>query len=153
TRQYVRLAVALGERDPDSLDFYAGPVDAVADVQREPPPLTTIKQDAGALSRRLASESFESAEAGRVHALAADLAAMIARVDLLKGTRLPFDKESAVFFGVVPAPVDERGLAEIRARIDGIVGPGGRLVDRYTAFAARFIVPADRLPDVMRAAL
>ncbi len=45
-RQYVRLAVALGERDPDSLDFYAGPADAVADMRRNPPPLTAIKRDA-----------------------------------------------------------------------------------------------------------
>jgi plasmid stability protein len=29
-REYVRLAVALGERDPDSLDFYAGPEGAAA---------------------------------------------------------------------------------------------------------------------------
>jgi hypothetical protein len=145
--------VALGERDPDSLDFYAGPVAAVADLRRQPPPLPAIKQEAGVLARRLASESFEPAEAGRAHALAADLAAMIARVDLLAGTRLSYDKESAVFFGVVLAPVDEHGLAEIRARIGGLVGPGKRLVDRYAAFAARFIVPADRLPDVMRAAL
>ena len=48
-RQYVRLAVALGERDPDSLDFYAGPADAVADVRRSPPTLTAIRRDAEAL--------------------------------------------------------------------------------------------------------
>lgn len=152
-REYVRLAVALGERDPDSLDFYAGPEGAVADVRRKPPPLTAIKQDASVLAHRLDAESFAPTEAGRVRALSADLTAMIARVDLLTGTRLSYDKESAVFFGVVPAPVDERGLAAIRSQIGEIVGPGGRLVDRYTAFAARFIVPADRLPDVMRAAL
>ncbi len=94
----MRLAVALGERDPDSLDFYAGPEDAIADVRRNPPPLTAIKQDAGVLSRRLASERFEPAGAGRARALVADLAAMMARVDLLTGTRLSFDKESHVFF-------------------------------------------------------
>jgi len=149
----VRLAVALGERDPDSLDFYAGPEDAVADVRRNPPPLTAIKQEAGVLSRRLASEPFEPAGAGRARALVADLAAMMARVDLLTGTRLSFDKESHVFFGVVPAPVDEGRLAAIRSRVGEIVRSGGRLVDRYTAFAARFIVRGDRLPDVMRAAL
>jgi hypothetical protein len=152
-RQYVRLAVALGERDPDSLDFYAGPVDAVADLRRDPPPLTAIKQDAGALARRVASEPFESADAERARALVADLAAIVTRVELLTGTRLSYDKESQAFFGVVPAPVDERRLAEIRTRIGALVGPGSRLVDRYAAFAARFIVPGDRLPDLMRAAL
>ena len=51
-RRYVRLAVALGERDPDSLDFYAGPAGFVADVRRNPPPLPAIKRDAGGLSAR-----------------------------------------------------------------------------------------------------
>ena len=49
----MRLAVALGERDPDALDFYAGPADAVADVRRDPPTLTAIKREAEALSARL----------------------------------------------------------------------------------------------------
>jgi hypothetical protein len=152
-RQYVRLAVALGERDADSMDFYAGPDDAVADVRRNPPTLAAIEVEARELTKRLSDETFASADVPRARALAADLAAIIARADLLTGTRLSFDKESAVFFGAVPAPVDEHRLADIRSRIGELVGPGGRLVDRYAAFASRFIVPGDRLPGVMRAAL
>src|SRR5260370_18682674 len=40
--EYVVLAVALGERDPDALDFYYGPKERVAEVPRSPhqPPLT-----------------------------------------------------------------------------------------------------------------
>ena len=52
-RQYVRLAVALGERDPDALDFYAGPADAVADVRRDPPTLTAIRREAEMLVRQV----------------------------------------------------------------------------------------------------
>jgi hypothetical protein len=152
-RQYVRLAVALGERDPDSLDFYAGPAEAVADVRRDPPSLPTIGREARALAARLSAERFDPAAGPRVRALLADAGAMAARVDLLTGTRLPYDKESAVFFGVGPAAIDERRLAGIRSKIADMVGHGERLVDRYAAFAARFTVPADRLPDVMRAAL
>jgi hypothetical protein len=152
-RRYVRLAVALGERDPDSLDFYAGPDEAVADVRRNPPPLSAIKLEARELAVRLSAERFAPAEANRALALSADLAAVIARVDLLTGTRLPFDRESEVFFGLVPPPTDEGRLAEIRSRIADLVGHGGRLVDRYTAFASRFIVPPDRLADVMRGAV
>lgn len=152
-RRYVRLAVALGERDPDSLDFYAGPEGAVGDVRRDPPPLPAIKLEARELARRLSADTFGPAEAIRAHALSADLAAIAARVDLLTGTRLPFDRESAVFFGLVPPPADEARLTQIRSRIADLVGHGGRLVDRYTAFAARFTVPPDRLANVMRAAI
>src|SRR4051812_34792659 len=45
-RQYVRLAVALGERDLDSLDFSSGPADLAADIRRNPPPLEAIRHDA-----------------------------------------------------------------------------------------------------------
>jgi hypothetical protein len=78
---------------------------------------------------------------------------MIARVDLLTGTRLPYDKESTAFFGVTPEPSDEARLAAIRSQIAAIVGSGAPLVDRYTSFASRFIVPTERLSDVMHAAL
>ena len=152
-RQYVRLAVALGERDPDSLDFYAGPDEEVADVRKNPPPLAAIQRDAEALAARLAREPIGSADVPRVRALTADLHAIVARVDLLTGTKRPFDRESLAFFGVVPAPIDDRRLEPVRSAIAGQVGGRGRLVDRYVAFAGRFVVPGERLPAVMQAAI
>jgi hypothetical protein len=153
-RQYVRLGVALGERDPDSLDFYAGPADLVADLRRNPPPLVEIRRDAAALNARLSRETHaDSAGADRARALRADLTALAARVDLLTGTRLPYEQESRVFFGLAPGPLDERRLSDVRSQIAEIVGDGGRLVDRYAAFAARFTIPGDRLPAVMSTAV
>ena len=150
-RRYVRLAVALGERDPDSLDYYAGPAGLVADVRRNPPPLPAIRREADALSVDVSR--LASSDAGRVKALVADLAAIAARVDLLTGTRQPYDAESVAFFGVAPGPIDEQALAGIRSRIADIVGRDGRLADRYAAFAGRFTIPPDRLPGVISAAV
>jgi hypothetical protein len=150
-RRYVRLAVALGERDPDSLDFYAGPAGFVADVRRNPPPLPAIKREADGLSVEVSQSA--ATDASRVNALVADLAAIAARVDLLTGTRQPYDVESAAFFGVAPDPIDDQALARIRSQIADIVGRDGRLADRYSAFAARFTIPPDRLPTVVRAAV
>jgi hypothetical protein len=149
----VRLAVALGERDPDSLDFYAGPADAVADLRRAPPPLTAIKRDAEALSARLRTTGVDPVERARAANLVRDLAAIGARVDLLTGVRQRYDQESVSFFGIAPGPLDERRLDPIRLRIAAMVGRGGRLVDRYAAFAARFTIPPERLQPVMEAAL
>jgi hypothetical protein len=154
-RRYVRLAVALGERDPDSLDFYAGPADLVEDVRRDPPTLATIRADASALAGRLAAEqhAVDPVEQRRVGVIVQGLASIVARVDLLTGTRLPYDRESLAFFGAAPDPIDERRIEAIRTEIAAGVGGSGRLVDRYAAFAARFMVPADRLRAVMEAAL
>jgi hypothetical protein len=162
-RQYVRLAVALGERDPDALDFYAGPADAVADVRRDPPTLTAIRREAEMLARRVREDpAYEGSRRAppddraldaRVKSLVADLTAIIARVDLLTGTRRPYDQESVGFFGMAPAPIEAPRLDAIRSQIADIVGHGGRLVDRYVAFAARFTIPPDRLAAVVDAAL
>ena len=162
-RQYVRLAVALGERDPDALDFYAGPADAVADVRRDPPALTAIRREAEMLARQVrngpADEGsrrappYEVVLDARVKNLVADLTAIIARVDLLTGTRRPYDQESVGFFGMAPAPLEEPRFDAIRSQIADIVGRRGRLVDRYVGFAARFTIPPDRLAAVVDAAL
>ena len=162
----MRLAVALGERDPDSLDFYAGPPDLVADLRRNPPPLAEIRRGAAALTARFssatrsASRSGErsqmaggSADADRARALGVNLAALAARVDFLTGARLPFDQEGRAFFGLAPGALDERRLSDVRSRVAEIVVGGGRLVDRYAAFAARFTIPGDRLPAVMSTAV
>jgi hypothetical protein len=153
-RQYVRLAVALGERDPDSLDFYAGPADAVADIRRSPPPLAAIKREAEGLTARIrARRDSDPAGSMRAAALVRDLAAIAARIDLLTGVRLRYDQESVSFFGIAPGPIDEGGLDAIRSRIAVLAGGRGRLVDRYAAFAARFTIPPERLQAVMTTAL
>jgi hypothetical protein len=154
-RRYVQLAVAVGEHDPDSLDFYAGPADLVASERRNLPPMLAIKQQVAALSARLSAwTAGDAAEAARVRALAGAVGELKARVDLLTGTRLSFDNESRLFFGVAPAPLDAGHLADLRSRVARIVGPGaGRLVERYAAFAARFTIPPDRLHSVMAASL
>jgi hypothetical protein len=153
-RQYVRLAVALGERDSDSLDFYAGAVDAVADIRRSPPPLSAIAHDAEGLSAAIRDrQDPDPIERERVGALVRDLAAIVARVNLLNGARPRYDQESLQFFGIAPPAADASRLAAIRTEIATRVGGEGRLVDRYAAFASRFTIPADRLEPVMAAAL
>jgi hypothetical protein len=153
-RRFVRLAVALGERDPDSIDFYAGPAELVADVRRNPPPLVAIGRDAATLAEALKTQARSSeAISVRIRTMLNDLAAIEARVDLLTGTRLPYRTESRLFFGLAPEPVDGGRMTEIRSRVADLVGHGGRLVDRVTAFSKRFLVARDLLPSVLDAAL
>ena len=154
-RRFVRLAVALGERDTDSLDFYAGPAELVADDKRNPPPLAAIKRDAAILSADLSSESSGSyaTDSDRLRTMLADLAAIQARIDLLTGARLPYRTESIRFFGVAPEPIDSRRMEETRSSVAALVGRGGRLVDRFAAFSKRFMVARERLSSVLDAAL
>jgi hypothetical protein len=153
SREYVRLAVALGARDPDSLDFYAGPADLVADARAHPPALAAIARSADAAIGRLQRHDAADRRARRQHLLR-ELAALEARVELLLGSRPPFDVESTALFGATPGAFDDARFAATRSRIAALVPPSpGRLVDRLAAYDTRFAVPADRVPIVFARAL
>jgi hypothetical protein len=152
---YTRIAVALGERDPDSIDYYYGPAEWVKDIRENPPSLIQIRRSALALIAELRDKPV-TPPGGEVQRqfLIGQLRAIASRVDLLLGAHLTFDQETEAMFGVqVPPRYDQRRLAHIRSRIDALLpGPGG-LAERYSSFDQRFIVPHDRLPAVMDRAL
>ncbi len=151
-RTFVRLAVALGEHDPDSLDFFAGSADVAASVRQRLPALAEIRDQAAASAERVAARR-DAATAARRARLAENLRAIAARVDVLRGARPRYAKEVEMLFGVRLVGADPRRLAALRARIADLLPGDGRLADRYSAFAAQFIVPADRLSAVMQAAV
>jgi len=146
-RQYVRLAVALGERDPDALDYYTGPEDQVAGIRRTPPKVEQIKQSADQLIVLLESlHALPGGESERKHFLLGQLHAIAARADLLARIRLSqptpdFDRESQAFFGVRVTPVPAARMAAVREELAKQLGGGGMLVDRYAAFEQGFLFP------------
>jgi hypothetical protein len=155
-RRYVRLAVALGERDSDSIDYYYGPPEWVADIRRNPPPLREIKRLASALAEELSKASLRrtSEEQRRRGYLLAQLRAIECRVDFLAGTRFTFDQESACVFGVkVPATFDHEKLTRIRHEIARLLGGENNLTERYAAFDEKHLIPPKRVPAVMARAI
>src|SRR6185437_2567147 len=52
-REYVRLAVALGERDHDSIDYYVGPPSWIEGVHEHPETFGQIRASTLELTRRL----------------------------------------------------------------------------------------------------
>jgi hypothetical protein len=152
---YTRIAVALGERDPDSIDYYYGPAEWVADIRENPPSLAQIRRSALALIAELRDKPATPAggEAQRQF-LIGQLHAIASRVDLLLGAHLTFDQETEAMFGVqVPPRYDQRRLAHIRSQIDALLPGRGGLAERYSSFDQRFIVPPDRLSAIMDRAL
>ncbi len=147
-REYIRLAVALGERDPDSIDFYYGPPEWVYDVRKNPPRLDQIRDSAAKLAGEL-----ESIPRLRSRRLARQLRAIAERADELLGVRRSFDERTQIYFGVIaPAPPAER-FEEDRAQLEKLLPGKGSLAERYGAFDRQFLIPADRLPAVMARAL
>jgi hypothetical protein len=152
--RYVRIVLALGDRDPDSLDFYAGPPDWQAQAHAGNQPLGDIKRSASVLLARIADERSPTPEHdARRHFLMRQLRAVVARIDLLSGRRLSFDEESRLLFGADSAAGDRVPVEGPRADLDRLL-PAGRSLDRrYAAFDRRFVIPRDHLPDVMARAI
>lgn len=154
-REYVRLAVALGERDPDSIDFYTGPAAPVSDIRKSPPTWKQIGDSARQLTAKIrAQHCDEQQEALRCNYLAAQLHAVAARAALLIGERTSFDQESMDLFGVeAPQNLDDAKITKIRTELQQLLGSGSDLAERYGRYNARFLIPPAKLPAVMAAAL
>lgn len=146
--QYLKLAVSLGEHDPDFLDFYAGPK-PLAQTGRQPlPSLEQIEQNANLLQAQLPHSGLG---AERIAFLSQQLHAMKQRVRQLRGATTGFDEESRGYFGVI-APPDTNAAqrAKVRSEIAALIGPGAKA---YSAYEAAFAVPVKQVPAVFETAL
>src|SRR6185437_5652875 len=94
-RQYVRLAVALGERDHDSIDYYVGPPNWIEGIHEHPQTFAQIRASASELLSQLQSSAVLTAgdEARRRGYLIVQLKALVGRVDVLAGKSTSFDAE------------------------------------------------------------
>ncbi len=154
-REYVRLAVALGQRDADSLDYYAGPESAVRETLEQPPALRAIREAAVGLQERVRQEQPMAAQDEvRRTFLLQQIESIVSRVDVLLGVPRSFDEETRASFGVVvPASYDRDEIQVVQRELQQLLPGKGNLADRYQAFDGRFIIPAKLVPAVMARAI
>jgi hypothetical protein len=147
-REYVRLAVALGERDPDSIDFYYGPPEWVVDIRKSVPRLEDIRRSALKLEEQLKSNRDE-----RSVRLASQVRAVATRAGELLGSKKTFEQEALDYFGLTIPEFDPGRMNPTRTQLDRLLAGSGPLAARYAAFDEKFLVPSDRLPAVMARAI
>ncbi|MBI3493758.1 MAG: hypothetical protein HY047_18575 [Acidobacteria bacterium] len=152
-REYVQLVVALGARDPDSLDYTYAPREWMADNASNPPALPEIRARALASADRLDHVASAAPDAERWRHLIGQLRAVAARAELLLGRRLRFAEESRALFGVTAPRPDEAMVASTQAALARLLPGSGPLVERYEAFERRHVVPPDRVRAVFERAL
>ncbi len=153
-RDYVRMTLELGEREPGYVDAYYGPPEWAAAAKAAPRTVPELGAAAAELSRRLAAlRPAATADARRRAFLQAQLTAARTRVRMMSGEKLPFAEEAEGLFGVRP---ELRPLAAYDARLRELerLLPGpGPLNERVDAFQGRFTIPQDRLDPVFRRAI
>lgn len=147
--RYVQLVVEVGEHDLDSLDFDLRPV---RDKQIETPgSYAELYVSATALRTQLRRIQ---GDADRRTMLLGQVDALVLRLEQLQGKNRSFDDESHVMFGVVMPQDSHAALRKaIRTKLSTLLGHPVDEAAALSKYETQFIVPADRVPVVMRTAL
>jgi hypothetical protein len=155
-RDYVKLQLAVGEKEEGYIDAYYGPAEWQAEARMKPAALPELAARAGVLAVRLRSlgdARLDPMERRRRDFLLAQLKAASTRLRMMGGEKLAFADEAEGLFGVRPELKPLSAYDPLLARVERLVPGTGPLADRVDAFQERFTIPRDRLEPVMRAAI
>lgn len=155
-RDYVKLQLAIGEKEEGYIDAYYGPPEWQAEAKTVAATPAALTQRAAVLTVRLKSIAdgrLDPMERRRRDFLLAQLKAASTRLAMSQGAKFAFADEAERLFGVRPDLKPLTAYDPILARIERLVPGKGPLSDRVDAFQERFTIPADRLDRVMRAAI
>jgi hypothetical protein len=152
---YLRLSLAMGPHDQNYVDAYYGPKALQDEATKAALTVDQIKAQAQALQAELASQPVPKGEmdALRLRFLQKQTIAMLARIDVVQGRKLPFDQEAKLLYDVDPPHYERAHFEAILKQIDALLPGEGSTVDRVAAFRNQFIIPKDKLEPVFRAAI
>jgi len=144
---YLLLALRLDQHIPGLVDGFFGPAElkARADIEELPPPGRLVDDAANLLERITA----EVPEPDRVDWLTAQVIALRTHAEALAGHRLPYLEHVERCFAWSPVRRDEAVFDAAAAAIDALLPGPAPLADRLAAWDDQFVVPPDRLIDVM----
>ena len=152
--KYVRLVLAIGEHDANMVDAYYGPPQWREDARTQARSLQELDSDAGRLAEELAKAATpDDLSVLRHRALSEQLASIRARLEILRGAKMSFDKEARRIYGVAPPRHDDAFYRAIHRELDAVVPGAGPLRERMDVFKKKFIVPRDRIRSVLDPAL
>jgi hypothetical protein len=152
-REYVRLQLAIGEKEEGYIDAYYGPEELRAEGKAiaAAEGLPQLAARVVALSGRIAG--LQAVEPRRARFLLAQLTAAKTRLRMLGGEKLSFADEAEGLFGVRPQLRPLADFDPVLARIEQLVPGAGPLSQRVDAFQDRFTIPRERLQPVFDAAI
>lgn len=156
-RDYVRLQMAIGQKEPGYIDAYYGPAELEAEGKA-----IAAAEDVAALRRRTdglavrvstLARTSTGENARRARFLQAHLTAAQTRLRMLGGEKLSFDEEALGLFAVRPQLKPLVAYDATLAQLQALVPGQGDLADRVDAFQERFTIDRGRLDPVIRAAI
>ena len=154
--QYVKLSLAIGEKEDGYIDAFYGPAEWQAQAKATPRELPSLQAEVASLAlavKRIKPGWLVADEQRRRAFLLAQLKAAETRLRMMSGEKLSFEDEAEGLFGVRPVLKPLSSYDPVLKEIEALVPGEGPLWQRVDAFNDRFIIPADRLKPVMDAAI
>src|SRR5947199_6177812 len=156
--RYAHLVLALGQHDPDYVDAFYGPTEWKTQAEKEKKSLDAIGAEAAELSATLA-KTPDAATSGdemlklRLEYLQKQIAALAARVRMLKGEKLKFDDESRALYDAVAPTYPDSHFDQILAQLEAKIPGKGPLWERYENWRKPFLIPKEKLDTVFQLAI
>jgi hypothetical protein len=141
--RYLRLAFRVGKHEPELVENYYGPPDAVAAVEAEVPlEPARLVDEARSLLDDLERSDLEARQSAWIAGQTRALLTIARRLD---GERFSYSDEVEGTFGIRPYWHDESEFERAHALLDEAL-PGSRDVRaRYVRWFEQTVVPSDRL--------
>ena len=154
---YVKLILAMGQRDPGYVDAYYGPESWQTEAAANKKSLAQIAHESAELRAQLVAlpRPSETMDALRLEYLTKQLSAFESRVEILGGKHMTFDEESkALYDAVAPTFPDEYFAQKLDAVASILHVPNdSHLTEHYAAWRKAFIVPKEKVDAVFQLAI
>ncbi|TQV71026.1 hypothetical protein FLL45_22125 [Aliikangiella marina] len=154
-KQYVQLALALGEHDPNYVDAYYGP-----DAWREHAKQKAIDLKSIVIAAKNVQDVVKQHTSDdemiqlRIAYLDAQLTALSSKALMLLGSaKFDFDQQSQALYGTQAPQNDLKSYREVLSKLDKLLPGDGSLSRRVEKFKSQFVIPRDKLKTVFDVAI
>jgi hypothetical protein len=158
---YVKLVLNAGRQDPDFVDAYYGPEEWIpakdTSVIGDSAVIQNLYSDTDELLdslENLRNERASDIQVLRYKYLYKQLLAVKTKLFMLAGGKLSFDEETKALYDAEAPHFSNEHFQNILDQLDKILpGNGNDIEKRLEEFKKQFIIPKDRLSDVLNAAI
>lgn len=154
--RYVVLALSMGHHDPAYVDAYYGPDSLKTQADADSLSLDAIRVSADSLIGILGDSVptyTDSLVTMRHRYLRTQLRSMVARAQMLEGTKLTFDQEAKALYDATPPHLSDAHFDSLLNALDTLVPGQGPLAARYQAFRKRVEIPNALVDTVFKTAI
>ena len=152
--RYVKLALQLGEYDPDYVDAYLGPEEWAQAAKEDLKSKAELSADIAALFSDLREMSPDDPDSINRHkALLRNVQAMDTRMRMVNGETFTFAEEARLIYDVELPEFDFKEFDRAREEIDKLLPGEGDVSDRIAAFRDSLVIREEARDEVLNTAI